>query len=181
MKIVKKVEKRRKGGTNLKQKRKTLVAVERERERERERAVSSENKGKHIKETGNRSKNICSLGQIFALIILIIIGIGVQTVFAKYVIKVSNEIELKLKLVQMSGEDIKITPEEWTNGNVTVTINTDKSGEVYYKVNESGEWKKYEKNFEVEENCKIYAKIKYEDGESNEVEKEVTNIDKKIQ
>ena len=102
-----------------------------------------------------------------------------QTAFAKYVIKVSNEIELKLKLVQMSGEDIKITPEEWTNENVTVTINTNKSGEVYYKINESGEWKKYEKNFEVEENCKIYAKIKYEDGESNEVEKEVTNIDKK--
>ena len=101
-----------------------------------------------------------------------------QTAFAKYVIKVSNEIELKLKLVQMSGEDIKITPEEWTNENVTVTINTNKSGEVYYKVNESGEWKKYEKNFEVEENCNIYTKIKYTDGESPETVKEVTNIDK---
>ena len=101
-----------------------------------------------------------------------------QIAFAKYIMKVSNEIELKLESIQINEEDIKITPKEWTNGNVTITINTNKSGEVYYKVNESGEWKKYEKNFEVEENCKIYAKIKYTDGESPETVKEVTNIDK---
>ena len=101
-----------------------------------------------------------------------------QTALAKYVIKDEKDIEVTLGDVRIDKNEIEIIPSSWTNGNVTVSISTKKNGEVYYKVNESGEWKKYEKNFEVEENCNIYAKIKYTDGASPETVKEVTNIDK---
>ncbi len=97
---------------------------------------------------------------------------------AKYVIKDEKDIEVTLRDVRIDENEIEIIPSSWTNGNVTVSISTKKNGEVYYKINENGEWKKYEKNFEVEENCNIYAKIKYTDGASPETVKEVTNIDK---
>ena len=97
---------------------------------------------------------------------------------AKYVIKDEKDIEVTLRNVRISENEIEIIPSSWTNENVTVSISTKKNGEVYYKINENGEWKKYEKNFEVEENCNIYTKIKYTDGESPETVKEVTNIDK---
>ena len=124
-----------------------------------------------------RSKTICSLGLIFAFILLGIIIVTTMAL-AKYVIKDEKDIEVTLRNVRIGENEIEIIPSSWTNENVTVSISTKKSGEVYYKINENGEWKKYEKNFEVEENCNIYAKIKYTDGESPETVKEVTNIDK---
>ena len=124
-----------------------------------------------------RSKTICSLGLIFAFILLGIIIVTTMAL-AKYVIKDEKDIEVTLRNVRISENEIEIIPSSWTNENVTVSISTKKNGEVYYKINENGEWKKYEKNFEVEENCNIYAKIKYTDGESPETVKEVTNIDK---
>ena len=124
-----------------------------------------------------RSKTICGLGLIFAFIILGIIIVTTMAL-AKYVIKYEKDIEVTLRNVRISENEIEIIPSSWTNENVTVSISTKKNGEVYYKINENGEWKKYEKNFEVEENCNIYTKIKYTDGESPETVKEVTNIDK---
>ena len=124
-----------------------------------------------------RSKTICSLGLIFAFILLGIIIVTTMAL-AKYVIKDEKDIEVTLRNVRISENEIEIIPSSWTNENVTVSISTKKNGEVYYKINENGEWKKYEKNFEVEENCNIYTKIKYTDGESPETVKEVTNIDK---
>ena len=124
-----------------------------------------------------RSKTICSLGLIFAFILLGIIIVTTMAL-AKYVIKDEKDIEVTLRNVRISENEIEIIPSSWTNENVAVSISTKKNGEVYYKINENGEWKKYEKNFEVEENCNIYAKIKYTDGESPETVKEVTNIDK---
>ena len=124
-----------------------------------------------------RSKTICSLGLIFAFILLGIIIVTTMAL-AKYVIKDEKDIEVTLRNVRIGENEIEIIPSSWTNENVAVSINTKKNGEVYYKINENGEWKKYEKNFEVEENCNIYTKIKYTDGESPETVKEVTNIDK---
>ena len=115
---------------------------------------------------------------ISATLGIIAIALLVAVALAKYVIKDEKNINVEFKDVRLSEEEIKMTPLDWTNGNVSVSINTNKNGEIYYKINENGEWKKYEETFEVEENCNVYTKIKYADGESPETVKEVTNIDK---
>ena len=122
-----------------------------------------------------KSKKLVIVSAILGIIVIILLA---TMALAKYVIKDEKDIEVTLRNVRISENEIEIIPSSWTNENVTVSISTKKNGEVYYKINESGEWKKYEKNFEVEENCNIYAKIKYTDGESPETVKEVTNIDK---
>ena len=61
---------------------------------------------------------------------------------------------------------------------ITITYPTD-AIEKLYKVGAGGEWKKYEKEFAVEENDKVYAICKDEAGNvSEEAVIEVTNIDK---
>ena len=122
-----------------------------------------------------KSKQLVIVSAILGIIVIILLT---TMALAKYVIKDEKDIEVTLRNVRISENEIEIIPSSWTNENVTVSISTKKNGEVYYKINENGEWKKYEKNFEVEENCNIYAKIKYTDGESPETVKEVTNIDK---
>ena len=122
-----------------------------------------------------KSKKLVIVSAILGIIVIILLA---TMALAKYVIKDEKDIEVTLRNVRISENEIEIIPSSWTNENVTVSISTKKNGEVYYKINENGEWKKYEKNFEVEENCNIYAKIKYTDGESPETVKEVTNIDK---
>ena len=122
-----------------------------------------------------KSKKLVIVSAILGIIVIILLA---TMALAKYVIKDEKDIEVTLRNVRIGENEIEIIPSSWTNENVTVSISTKKNGEVYYKINENGEWKKYEKNFEVEENCNIYAKIKYTDGESPETVKEVTNIDK---
>ena len=122
-----------------------------------------------------KSKQLVVVSAILGIIVIILLT---AMALAKYVVKDEKDIEVTLRDVRIDENEIEIIPSSWTNGNVTVSISTKKNGEVYYKINENGEWKKYEKNFEVEENCNIYAKIKYTDGESPETVKEVTNIDK---
>ncbi len=122
-----------------------------------------------------KSKQLVIVSAILGIIVIILLT---TMALAKYVIKDEKDIEVTLRNVRISENEIEIIPSSWTNENVTVSISTKKNGEVYYKINENGEWKKYEKNFEVEENCNIYTKIKYTDGESPKTVKEVTNIDK---
>ena len=122
-----------------------------------------------------KSKQLLVVSAILGIIVIILLT---AMALAKYVIKDEKDIEVTLRNVRIGENEIEIIPSSWTNENVAVSINTKKNGEVHYKINENGEWKKYEKNFEVEENCNIYTKIKYTDGESPETVKEVTNIDK---
>lgn len=67
-----------------------------------------------------------------------------------------------------------------TNKDVKITIAYPKDAvEKLYKVGEDGEWKKYDKEFAVEENDKVYAVCKDEAGNvSEEAVIEVTNIDR---
>lgn len=67
-----------------------------------------------------------------------------------------------------------------TNGDVKITITYPEDAvEKLYKVGEDGEWKKYDKEFAVKENDKVYAICKDEAGNvSEEAAIEVTNIDR---
>ena len=80
-------------------------------------------------------------------------------------------------IVVIEAPDVKINTEEWTNQNITVTIEGKEGYEIEYKIGD-GEWKKYDKEFEIEENCEITTRLKKDDIYGVEVKKEITNIDK---
>ena len=122
-----------------------------------------------------RKKNMLVIS--ITLVITAIIMLASFAV-AKYVLKNAQNVDVVLKNAKIAETEIKLSTEDWTNGKVSVSISTNKKGEIYYKVNEKGEWTKYDKSFEVEENCDIYAKLKYTDGEGPETVKKVQNIDK---
>ncbi len=82
-------------------------------------------------------------------------------------------------IIVIETPDIILNTEEWTNQNVTVTIEEKEGCEMEYKIDD-GEWKKYDKKFEVEENCTITVRPKTEEGYGTEIKKEITNIDKEI-
>ncbi len=80
-------------------------------------------------------------------------------------------------IVVIDTPEIKTNTEDWTNENVTVTIEGKDGYEIEYKIDD-GEWKKYEEGLEIEENCEITTRFKKDDIYGEEIKKEITNIDK---
>ena len=113
---------------------------------------------------------------ILTMIILMLISISFA--FAKYVLFSSNNVTVTLKDGTISETQITVTPSSWTNNKVAVTIESDKGGEIYYKVGQNGEWTKYNSSFDVFENDTVYSKLVFKDAEGPEALKDVTNIDK---
>ena len=74
---------------------------------------------------------------------------------------------------------IMATPMAWFNGNIGVTIE-EEGYRAQYKIND-GEWIDYTQKFEVQDNCKITARLIEQENPENiskQVEKQITNIDK---
>jgi hypothetical protein len=73
--------------------------------------------------------------------------------------------------------EITAKPTDWTNQKVEVTMTSDiEEYDVEYRIDE-GEWTTYTDKLEVEENCKIEARITDGRNHGTIVEKEITNID----
>ena len=113
---------------------------------------------------------------ISTMIILMLISISFA--LAKYVLFSSNNVTVTLKDGTISETQITVTPSSWTNNKVAVTVESDKGGEIYYKVGQNGEWTKYNSSFDVFENDTVYSKLVFKDAEGPEALKDVTNIDK---
>ena len=113
---------------------------------------------------------------IFMMTLLIIIATCFA--FAKYVLFSENNVTVTLKDGKISETQITSSPSAWTNKKVTVTIESDKGGDIYYKVGQEGVWTKYSSSFDVLENDTVYSKLVFEDANGPETLKDITNIDK---
>lgn len=113
---------------------------------------------------------------LLACLGLITVFILFNLAMAKYIITEEKEISFALNDINLKESEIIIEPDYWTNDSVKLTVEADKSGEIYYKINEDGEWKKYEGELNIDENCDIYFKLVYEDGDGPETIKKITNI-----
>lgn len=85
-------------------------------------------------------------------------------------------------IVIMGTPIINVNPVDWTNQKVEISMksDTDKYGVEYrieYRINE-GQWSTYADKLQIEENCKIEARITDGINHGTVVTKEVTNIDK---
>ena len=78
---------------------------------------------------------------------------------------------------QIGTANIIAEPTEWTKENVEITIEGSEGLTTEYKI-DNGEWETYTDKFEVEQNCKISARITNGRKYGETVEKEITNIDK---
>lgn len=72
---------------------------------------------------------------ISTMIILMLISISFA--LAKYVLFSSNNVTVTLKDGTISETQITVTPSSWTNNKVAVTVESDKGGEIYYKVGQN--------------------------------------------
>ena len=79
--------------------------------------------------------------------------------------------------IQIGTANIIEEPTEWTKENVEITIEGSEGLTTEYKI-DNGEWETYTDKFEVEQNCKISARITNGRKYGETVEKEITNIDK---
>ena len=115
--------------------------------------------------------------------------------YGDYTIKITSEDnkgnksqkEIKISIIEIipDGNDIikeTITPNDWTNQNVKVTLSSQDNSEkrfIEYQIGSNGDWQKYEGEIEVSENCLINARIKSETGKSGRIKTiGINNIDK---
>ena len=79
---------------------------------------------------------------------------------------------------KMGTPIINVNPVDWTNQSVEVTMKSDKKQyDVEYRINE-GDWTKFTEKLQIEENCKIEARLTDGKNHGTVIEKQITNIDK---
>ena len=116
----------------------------------------------------------------FKILILfsLLFVIGISFALAKYVIFTEQKVTVTLKDATIAETQITVSPSAWTNNKVSVTIESEKGGQIYYKIGENGSWNKYSNSFDMFENDKVFSKLVFEDANGPETLKDVTNIDK---
>ncbi|HBC84674.1 MAG TPA: hypothetical protein DCZ30_04475, partial [Clostridiales bacterium] len=116
---------------------------------------------------------------LIMLIIILLLCIIIGVAFAKYIFNETNGVQLHFYEYRIAEDEIKISPEGYTTGKVTVTITTVKPGlSIKYKLEDNSEWINYTGPFNINENTKISARLVAENFEGPITEKEITNIDK---
>ncbi|MBO5349738.1 MAG: InlB B-repeat-containing protein [Clostridia bacterium] len=114
----------------------------------------------------------------FLLTISLLIILSAGFAFAKYVLFSEQEVTVTLKDATINETQITVSPSSWTNDKVAVTIESEKGGQIYYKVGETGTWNEYSNPFDVFENDTVYSKLVFKDADGPEALKDVDNIDK---
>ncbi|MBR3133250.1 MAG: InlB B-repeat-containing protein, partial [Clostridia bacterium] len=115
---------------------------------------------------------------LIALLMLAISFVAFKA-FSKYAFNVFTNQEITLKDASIAEAEITLSPSSWTNGNVTVTITTTKTGgSIYYKNGASGTWTAYTAPFQVSDNTTIYARLQYSDGNGPTTTKVINNIER---
>ena len=118
---------------------------------------------------------------------VVALGVAIIAIFflmvyfgrAKYVLVSEVEEIVPYKDAQILLSEIAISPDTWTNGNVTVTISTTKEGgTIYYRVGNDGLWQEYSTPFQVGENTEVFARLRYSDGWGPVTGRSIENIDK---
>ena len=82
---------------------------------------------------------------------------------------------------RMGVPTVTHAPTEWTNQNVTVTIEKPEGFGNYsieYSIGNASNWTAYSNPFEVAENCFVYARLAKGDNKGENVAHEIANIDK---
>ncbi|MBE5805572.1 MAG: hypothetical protein E7313_02485 [Clostridiales bacterium] len=111
----------------------------------------------NTKDTADTAKKLLKITSI--LLLAIIFVYLVQYAYAKFVISSNKNITLNFYEYRIQTSEIKIEPEEYTAGNVIVTITGSESNlQIEYQIGEQGEWVTYTEPFEIEENTTINAR-----------------------
>ncbi|MBR3132891.1 MAG: InlB B-repeat-containing protein, partial [Clostridia bacterium] len=125
-----------------------------------------------------REKRNLIIVLLIALLMLAITFVAFKA-YSKYALNLDVDQEITLKNAVINEAEITLSPDSWTNGNVTVTITTTKTGgNIFYKIGEDGTWTEYENPFEVSDNCVIYARLQYLDGNGPITSKEINKIER---
>lgn len=73
----------------------------------------------------------------YLIIISILMVLCASFALAKYVIFSEQEVTVTLKDATISETQITVSPSSWTNNKVAVTIESEKGGQIYYKVGQT--------------------------------------------
>jgi len=108
----------------------------------------------------NTKDTVRRLLKITLILFLAIIFVYlVQYAYAKFVISSNKNVTLNFYEYRIQTSEIKIEPEGYTGGNVTVTITGSETNlQIEYQIGEQGEWNTYTVPFEIEENTTINAR-----------------------
>ena len=141
--------------------------------------LKKQRKGSKVENRRNEKRNLILSLVAVTVAICIAFVLLVFNGYSKYVLVSEIDEVITYKETMIDVAEIVVSPDSWTNGNDTVTISTTKEGgQIYYRINSSGEWRQYSEPVTVTENCTIYARLSYSDGNGPVTAREIENIDK---